>query len=69
MSRQLRCRKTDRGSDSLTSDVLLRLCHEPFQSKLTKALPLHLASRGSADFRKGVGGGKGGGGVMRSSGA
>lgn len=39
MSRQLRCRKTDRGSDSLTSDVLLRLCHEPFQSKLTKALP------------------------------
>lgn len=60
MSRQLRYRKTDRGTGSPTSDVLLRLCHEPFQSKLTKALPF--ISLLVAALISGKGGG-----VMRSS--
>lgn len=39
MYRQLRCRNTDCGSGSLASDVLLLLCRERFESKLTKELP------------------------------
>lgn len=42
MYRRLRCRNTDCGAESLASDVLLLLCHERFESKLTTELPFIL---------------------------
>lgn len=42
MYRRLRCRNTDCGPESLASDVLLLLCHERFESKLTTELPFIL---------------------------